>query len=568
VGEEVTHTVRTIEAIPLTLSENNNAYRRATKDLQKDEIAELDRALKQALTAEFEVRGEAYIPRADFIEVNKRREARGLPLLANPRNAAAGALRQLDPKESREKQLSFMGFGIAQQHEFVSTHKLVHRLLDALGFQTAPATAVDKLGEVVKFHEHYAQLRAGSKKQAVRSKKTSHFSLLTSHSELPYWIDGVVVVVNDSQRFKRLGVVGKTPRGIVAYKFAAEEVTTTVKHIQVQVGRTGALTPIALLEPVQVAGTTVSRATLHNEDEIKRKDVRIGDTVIIRKAGDIIPEVVGPVVRLRTGVEKKFSMPKRCPVCNAPAERTAGAAATRCTNRRCFAQTMEQLEHFVSQSGFDIDGLGPQILEQLSVVGLIKSPADLFTLTAGDLETLERFAETSARKLVAAIAASKRIKLDRFLYALGIRHVGAITANDLAQHFGRLDTIRRASIDELNGVYGIGGVIAVSVHAWFANPAYRQLVDELLTRGVDVVAPRRAAQTLAGQTVVVTGTLERYTRGEAEALIRTHGGRASGSISKSTDYVVAGGNPGSKLDQAKKFGIRILDEPSFIRLLS
>ncbi len=562
VGEDVTHTVRTIEAIPLTLSQNTEAYRRATKDLTRDERAELDRAMQRALSGEFEVRGEAYIPRAAFEQLNAERKMQNVEPLANPRNAAAGSLRQLDPRMAKQRHLSFMGFGIARQPESVSTHKLVHRLLDALGFQTAPAKAVDDLGAVEKFHAHYSALRSRGKRQEARGKTRASY-LLAHTSELPYWIDGVVVLVNDSQRFQRLGVVGKTPRALVAYKFAAEEVTTVLRQIQVQVGRTGALTPVAILDPVAVAGTTVSRATLHNDDEIARKDVRIGDTVIIRKAGDIIPEVVGPIVKLRTGGEKKFHMPKRCPVCNSPVERRAGEAATRCTNRRCFAQAMEQLEHFVGRAGFDIDGLGPQILDQLVAAELIKDPADLFTLTAGDLEPLERFAETSANNLVAAVAAAKTIKLDRFLYALGIRHVGATTASDLARHFGSLETLRTATLDELNAVYGIGKVVAHSVADWFRNPAHQHLLDKLLKHGVQIVKPERKAQTLAGKTVVVTGTLEHYSREEVEQLIRAHGGRASGSVSKTTDYVVVGDSPGSKAEKAKKFGIPILDEAGF-----
>ena len=544
VGEDVTHNVRTIEAIPLRISKNEDAYRRAVDDLSSNERKEIDEAIQKALAADIEVRGEVYIPRVVFELLNKEREKRGQALLANPRNAAAGGLRQLDPAMAKERGLSFMGFGIAHQHDIVSSHKLVHRLLDSLGFQTTPAVAANDL-------------------DAVQTFKRKH----EEREKLPYLIDGVVVVVNDSQRFKRLGVVGKTPRGVVAYKFAAEEVTSILRHIQIQVGRTGALTPVAILDPVQVAGTTVSRATLHNEDEIARKDIRIGDTVIIRKAGDIIPEVVKPLENLRTGNEEKFVMPSHCPVCNSPVARKSGEAATRCTNRTCFAQIMEQLEHFVGRSGFDIDGLGPQILDQLVAAELMKDPADLFTLTIGDLEPLERFAETSAQNLIRAIEASKTVKLDRFLYALGIRHVGATTANDLAQQFGSLEALRTATLEELNAVHGIGEVVARSVYEWLQNPAHQHLLDKLIHNGIRVLKPVRQEQTLAGKSLVVTGTLKKYSREEAEQLIRAHGGRASGSVSKATDYLIAGENAGSKLEKAQKLGVPILAESEFEALL-
>jgi len=544
-GEDVTHNVRTIEAIPLLLTEHPNALERAHHGLSKEERAELDQAVKRALTGKFEVRGEVYIPRDTFEALNKLRAKNNQPLLANPRNAAAGSLRQLDPAMAKARGLSFMGFGIAEQHRYISTHKLVHRMLDALGFQTTPAKAIADVAAIEQFH-------------------ASHHA---SRAKLPYWIDGVVIVVNDNDRFRRLGVVGKTPRGIVAYKFAAEEVTTIVRAITVQVGRTGALTPVAVLDPVHVAGTTVSRATLHNEDEIARKDIRIGDTVIVRKAGDIIPEVVKPLERLRSGHEKKFVMPKHCPICNFAITRKVGEAVSRCTNPNCFAQQHEQLAHFVGKAGFDIDGLGPQSIDQLVNADVIQDAADLFTLEEGDLLPLERFAETSAKNLVASIHKARRIRLDRFLYALGIRHVGATTANDLAQHFGSIEPLKAATLTELNDIYGIGTVVAESVHDWFKNPAHRHFIDKLIKHGVDIIQPQRAAQTLAGKTVVVTGTLEHLSREEAEAAVRAHGGRASGSVSKTTSYVVVGENAGSKEEKAKKLGVPILTEAQFQKLL-
>ncbi len=584
VGEDVTLGARTIESIPLRLVARPEAVTAAQRGLNRVEQQDLTHAIERALIGTFEPRGEVYMKRTDFSQLNEARSQSGQERLANPRNAAAGGLRQLDPRLVKERRLSFMGFGLAHQEQYLGSHKLVHRLLDALGFQTAPAVAEATLSDIQSFYERYSAMRSN-----VESRKPNLVSR-TSKRHLPYQIDGIVVVVNDTQRFQRLGTVGKTARGNVAYKFAAEEVTSVLQHIQVQVGRTGALTPIAILNPVLVAGTTVSRATLHNEDEIARKDIRIGDTVIVRKAGDIIPEVVGPLLKLRTGKEQVFRMPKRCPSCDSPVTRDVTkssrehsgselgnkhsrsvrqdrGAVTRCTNRDCFAQTMEQLEHFVGKSGLDIDGLGPQSLEQLFAAELIKDPADLFTLTEGDLEPLERFAETSANNLVAAIKTSKKVRLDRFLYALGIRHVGATTASDLAQSFGSIDALAGASLEQIGEVYGIGDVVAQSVYDRLRNPAHQHLLEKLRRNGVQIIKPERKQQTLAGKTLVVTGTLETMSRQEAEAAIRARGGKASGSVSEVTDYVVVGSNPGSKAEKAKKLAVPILDEGSFQQLL-
>lgn len=562
VGEDVTLGARTIESIPLRLTVRAEAVKAAKQGLSHAEQQELDMAIEKALKGTFEPRGEVYMSRAAFEQLNAQRRTQNLELFANPRNAAAGGLRQLDPKLVKERRLSFMGFGLAHQEDYLSSHKLIHRLLDALGFQTAPAMAASSLDEVEEFYRKFAQYRA------VSSSKDPNYQLPTTNYNLPYQIDGIVILVNDTRRFQRLGTVGKTARGNVAYKFSAEEVTTKLIGIQIQVGRTGALTPVALLEPVQVAGSTVSRATLHNEDEITRKDVRVGDTVIVRKAGDIIPEIVGPLTNLRSGKEAIFKMPTRCPICDSMVERKTGEAVTRCTNRDCFAQTMEQLEHFVGKSGLDIDGLGPQSLDQLFAAELIKDPADLFTLTEGDLAPLERFAETSAKNLVAAIHASKNVRLDRFLYALGIRHVGTTTANDLAQAFGSLEVLQQASLEQISDVYGIGDVVAESVYQWFHNPAHKHLLEKLERNGVEIIGPERKAQTLAGKTLVVTGTLESMSREEAEAAIRARGGKASSSVSKATDYVVVGANAGSKADKAKKLGVSILYEAEFKKHLS
>ncbi|MDD5342271.1 MAG: NAD-dependent DNA ligase LigA, partial [Patescibacteria group bacterium] len=384
---------------------------------------------------------------------------------------------------------------------------------------------------------------------------------------LPYQMDGVVVNVNNIATFRKLGVAGKAPRGAIAFKYPAEQATTIVEDIQVQVGRTGALTPVAWLKPVQVAGSIISRATLHNEDEIRRLDVRIGDTVIIQKAGDVIPDIVEALPKLRTGHERKFHFPKKCPVCGSPVIRREGEAAYYCTNSKCFAQSKEALYHFVSKTAFDIDGLGPKIIDQLWEKGLIRDSADIYNLTKDDLQPLERFAEKSAANLVEAIAKSREITLARFIYGLGIRHVGEETAIDLAQHFGTLEKIRQANQAELQAVFEIGEVVAESVESYFKKAENVRLLEKLLKNGVKIINPKRRAATLTGKTFVLTGTLASLTRDEAKAKIREAGGDVSSSVSSETDYVVAGEEPGSKLDKAKKLGIKVLAEPEFLKMI-
>ena len=545
IGEDVTHSVKTIQTVPLRLSIATETYEKICQNLSDSEKIELDQAINKALAGVFEPRGEAFMLKKRFAELNKERAKKELPLLANPRNASAGSLRQLDPKLAAERQLSFMGFSVARQGDYVGSHKLVHALLESLGFKTSPAEAVADLDGVQKFFEKYSD-----------------------REKLPYLIDGVVVVVNDNDRYRRLGVVGKAPRGIVAYKFPAEEVATKLLDIEIQVGRTGALTPIANLEPVQVAGTTVARASLHNEDEINRKDIRVGDTVVIRKAGDIIPEIVKPLAKLRTGSEKKFSFPKNCPVCGEQVHRTPGEAVTYCINGQCPAQIAEHMRHFVGRGRFEIDGLGPQILEQLASEGLIKDVADLFTLTEEDLAPLERFADKSAENLIKAIDASKEIELNRFITALGIRHIGATTANDLAEQFETLDNLLKTNLEELQEIEGVGEVVADSLNDWLRTNKNIDLLEKLLTNGVQIKKVRRASQVLAGQSFVVTGTLQSYSREKIEELIRLHGGKPTGSVSSKTSYVIVGDNPGSKYDKAQKLGVKVISEQDFRNLIS
>ncbi|MFN3302004.1 MAG: NAD-dependent DNA ligase LigA, partial [Patescibacteria group bacterium] len=393
-GEEITQNLKTIKSIPLRLR-----------------LEELEKFLKKKIkVSEIEIRGEAFMSKKAFLEVNEEQKKKGEPLFANPRNAAAGSIRQLDPKITASRKLDFYGYQIVTDIG-QKTHQEVHQFLKILGFKENPYNKFcQNLNEVIDFHQKISKLR----------------------EKLPYEIDGIVVTVNDNKIFEKLGVVGKTPRGSIAFKFPGIEATTKVKDIIVQIGRTGKLTPVALLEPVKVGGVTISRATLHNEDEIKRLDVRIGDTVIVQRAGDVIPDIKSVIKNLRTGKEKKFSMPKKCPICGSKVYRKEGEVDYYCSNKNCFATQRRYLYHFVSKKAFDIEHLGPKIIDQLVNEGLIKDAADIFSLTQGDLEPLERFAEKSAQNLVEAIKKAKKIPLTRFIYALGIRHVGEENASLLA----------------------------------------------------------------------------------------------------------------------------------------
>lgn len=524
-GEDVTLNAKTIEAIPLRL-----------------------RKISRALPREIEVRGEAYMPKQVFDRLNADVVKRGGEPFANPRNAAAGAIRQLDPKVTASRKLSFLAYDLVTDVG-LQTHEAVHALLAELGFQSGKYNRLCKsLAEVETYHKDIAKLR----------------------TRLPFWMDGNVIGTNELATFKRLGVIGKTPRGAIAYKYPAEQATTVVEDIQVQVGRTGALTPVAHLRPVLVAGSTVSRATLHNLDEIRRLDVRIGDTVILEKAGDVIPDVVQVLPKFRTGKEKKFTMPKVCPACGSPVRHPEGEVAYYCTNKHCFAQWMEELQHFVSKNALNIDGLGPKILEQLWNADLLRKPADLFDLTEKELAPLERFAEKSAANLVASIqAVRKGVELWRFLNALGIRHVGEQTSHDLAEHFGTLTKIRSAARSQFLEVADVGETIAQSLHDYFADREAQQHLDQLLNRvTVRSEAKHAGRGPLAGKRIVVTGSLERFSREEAKAAIRRAGGKWVSSVSKHVDYVVVGADPGSKAAKAKQLGIRVLDEPAFQGLLA
>ncbi|MSR85556.1 NAD-dependent DNA ligase LigA [Candidatus Uhrbacteria bacterium] len=523
IGEDVTQSLKTIEAIPLRLRVSSEK--------------------KISLTGRIEIRGEVFMTKKQLEDLNKILKKRGEQPLANPRNAAAGSIRQLDPSIVAERRLSFFGYGLVGDYG-TTTHEQAHELIALLGIPQNPLNRFcQTLDEVEKFY-----LEIGKKRD-----------------RLSYWLDGVVVNVNDDEMFRRLGVVGKTHRGAVAWKFAAEQGTTIVRDIFVSVGRTGALTPVALMDPVSLAGTTVTRASLHNEDEIKRLSLKIGDTVIVEKAGDVIPKVIQVLPKLRTGKEKTFYMPKKCPMCGSPVERREGEVATVCSNRQCFAQRLAAILHFVGRQALDIRGLGDKIVEQLLQRGLVHEPADLFELTPGDFLTLEGFAEVSANKLYKEIQAHRSTTLDRFMNALGIRHVGEETARDVAQAFGSMNVLRKASEEDLRNVEGIGEIVAQSIQEYFSDLHHQKELDRLL-KLIDVeVVLVKSSGPLKGTTWVITGTLDSMSRDQAKEKIRSLGGHVAESVSKQTSFVVIGADPGSKYDKAKKLGVEILDEKEFLK---
>ncbi len=523
IGEDVTHNIRTVESIPLRLK--------------------LDRWPK--VPDVIEVRGEVVISKPNFALINKRQTNQGGQIYANPRNLAAGSIRQLDPQMAAGRKLECFAFELISDLG-QKRHSQVHDWLKEMGFKTCEHNQlVTSLSAVTTYLQKWEKKR----------------------QSWDYNTDGSVIVIDDIADERKLGSVGKTERWMAAYKFPAEQTTTKVRDILIQVGRTGALTPIAVLDPVQVAGTTVSRATLHNEDEIKRLDVRIGDTVIIQKAGDIIPDIVEVMKRLRSGKEKKFNFPAKCPVCGSTVVRRDGEVARYCSNKQCFAQEIQGLIHFVSKAAFNIEGLGDKIVEQLVTVGLVRTAADFFSLTVDDLKNLDRFAATSATKVIAAIEAKKQIALDRFIYALGIRHVGVQTARDLATAFGSWQRLSQSDSSQLERVPEVGSVVASSIAAWLQQKRNLQLVAELQERGVKIEQIKVARNgRLQGKSFVITGTLSQ-SRDYYADIIRQQGGAVSSSVSKQTDYVLAGDNPGSKLAKAQSLGVTVIDEDRWKKLL-
>ncbi len=520
VGEDVTQNLKTVEAIPLKLTTDN-----------------------QQLTTTIEVRGEAYMPIEIFKKLNIKYQKEGKALLANPRNAAAGSIRQLNPKITAERKLSFIAwdlFGLETK-----THEESHKILHELGFKTIKENQYCRnLEEVETFKQKMEKVR----------------------ERLPFQIDGIVVQVNDNDLKARLGIVGKAPRGMIAYKFAPEEATTIIEDIIVNVGRTGTLTPVAVLKPVLIAGSTISRATLHNEDEIRKKDIRIGDTVVVHKAGDVIPEVEKVIKELRPKNAREFHFPKTCPKCGGKVVREEGKAAYKCTNKKCFTIQRRGLEHFVSRAAFDMAGLGPKIIDKFIEEGLIKDAADLFKLKVGDIEPLERFAEKSAQNVVDTIQSHKKISLARFIYALGIPNVGEETAIDLAERFRTIDNLRKASLEEIDALHDVGGIVAKSIYEWFQDRGNLNFIDRLISAGIDIEKEAIHEGKLSGKIFVLTGGLETMTRDEAKEKIRALGGDISESVSKETDFVIAGSEPGEKYSRAKEFGVKIINEKEFSEL--
>ncbi|MBI4090028.1 MAG: NAD-dependent DNA ligase LigA [Candidatus Kerfeldbacteria bacterium] len=529
IGEDVTHSIRTMESVPLRLR---------TDGLPAN-------VRRQVAGGVVEIRGEVVMLKKDFEALNRAQRQARQPEFANPRNVAAGSIRQLDPKLTASRRLTFYAWELVTdlgQPTWAESYELIKQL----GVRVNPrATVCPNLKAVSLFHRRIERERA----------------------QLPFWVDGVVVKINDRSLFDRLGVIGKAPRGAVAFKFAAEQATTVVEDIQVQVGRTGALTPVAHLRPVRVAGTTVARATLHNADEIARLDVRIGDTVIIQKAGDIIPDVVQVMPRLRPASARPFKMPTACPVCGRAVKRSDGEVIVYCPNAHCPARQREGLYHFASKKGLDVAGLGPSTIDALVDERLVREPADFFSLKLESVRQLPLFADTKAEKLLRGIAKARTVSLDRFLYSLGIRHVGEQTAIDLANHFQSLDRLEKASQAEIAAVPNVGAIVAKSIHQFFHD---QRLIAQrrALERVLDITSPPKpTSQKLKGAVVVVTGTLSAMSREQAHARIRAAGGTVSGNVTSKTSYVVVGDQPGSKLAIAKKLSIKVVDETQFRRMV-
>lgn len=522
VGEDVTHNIRTIESVPLKLTEKLNII----------------------------VEGEVFMKKSTLEKINKVRLKNNEEPFANPRNVAAGSIRQLDPKLTAERELDVFIYDIAKSELNINS-------------QTEELIKLKQLGFKVNKHHHHAKtisevIDYWKKWQKLKEKED-------------YLIDGVVVKVDERELQDSLGYTGKAPRFGIAFKFPAEQVTTVIEDIVFQVGRTGVITPVAHLRPTLVYGSVVSRATLHNEDEIRRLDIRIGDTVILQKAGDVIPDIVKVLTEFRTGKEKKFVWPKKIGACGGDGsiERIEGQAAWRCVAKNSFAQWRRKLYHFAGKHAFDIEGLGPKIIDLLLDNEMIATFDDIFTLTKGDLLSLPRFAEKSAENLIESINKAKEVPLPRLIIGLSIEHVGEETAYDLAEHFGTLDKLRNASEDEIMKVYGVGEVVAQSIVSWFHDKENISQLEKLikLINIKKVVKAKESASPISGKTFVLTGTLSTLSRDEAKEKIRKLDGEVSSSVSSKTNFVVAGENPGSKLDEAEKLGVKILSEDEFLKLV-
>ncbi len=526
VGEDITQNLKTVNSIPLFLDK---------------------------VKADLEVRGEILMSKKTLDLLNKKHESEGKALFANTRNAAAGSMRQLDPQLTAERKLDFYAYDLIESEEKIKQHSGLHKELESFGFNVDKHEAVcNNLEEAISFIKKFEKIRP----------------------DFPYGTDGIVISVNDLSLQKVLGVVGKAPRYMVAFKYPAERATTIVKDVKINVGRTGVLTPLAIFEPTLVAGSTVGKATLHNMDQIERLDLRIGDTVVIEKAGDVIPKVVEVLARMRTGKEKKVKMPTACPACGGKVEKKVSttsdsSVAYFCTNSKCPAKNERYLEHFVSV--FEIYELGPKILRRFKDEGLITDAADIFILTKEDIAVLERFGEKSAENIVAEIKNKRKISLSKFLWALGILHVGEETARDLAQNFGTLDKLMHAvekDVQEIDSIENIGPAVLKSLHDFFTDKSNLNFIEKLKMNGVVIEKmEKRAAGKFTGLQFVLTGTLTQMSREIAKERILALGGKVSGSVSKNTSYVVAGEEAGSKLTTAQKLGVKILSEQEFLKII-
>ncbi|RUM42059.1 MAG: DNA ligase (NAD(+)) LigA [Desulfocapsa sp.] len=525
IGENITAQLQTVQTIPLRLQ--------TTRHPAPETLV---------------VRGEVFLPRHGFEELNRQRAEQGEPLFANPRNAAAGSLRQLDPGVTATRPLSFFVYGVADTSILpCRNQEELFAWLAGLGF---------RVNSLVRFCHSTAEIRQ------------QYGYLQQIRHDLDYDIDGMVVKVNDFLLQQRLGTTARAPRWAVAWKFPAAQATTVIRDVEFQVGRTGAVTPVAILKPVTVDGAVVRRASLHNQDEIKRKGLMIGDTVLIQRAGDVIPEVVKPVVEKRTGRERPIIFPDHCPVCGHPLERPEGEAVTRCINPHCPAQRLQSLIYFVGKSGLDIEGLGYRNMERLVQAGLVRDLPDIFQLRREDLAGLEGWGEKSADNVLAAVARAKHLSLSRFLGALGIRYVGEVTAELLALHFTSLDALMHASREELLAVEGIGEQVATSLLDYFSDPATRKMLARLLELGVTIAAPEKRSRPLDGQVFLFTGSLEKMSRNEAKKLVQEQGGHVVSGISKRVTALVVGAKAGGKLKKAAAMGVPVLKEQEFLQLVS
>ncbi len=524
IGEDITQNLRTIASIPLKL---------------------MSQAPDKLI-----VRGEVYLKTKEFERINRELAQKKEKTYANPRNLAAGSVRQLDARITAQRKLDFFAYALITDMG-QEKHQQEHKILKEIGFKTVQYNKFClNLEEVEKLKDYWEIAR----------------------EKLDYEIDGLVVITDENSMFKKLGAVGKAPRGAIAYKFSAKEGTTIIEDVIWQVGRTGVLTPVAVLKPVDIGGATISRATLHNLDEIKRLEIKIGDTVIVGRAGDVIPDIIKPLKELRNGKEKNIKVPLTCPICGSKVTKIGDEVAYRCADKNCGAIQREKIYHFVSKKAFNIMGLGPKIVDRFLDEGLIKDSADLFSLKEEDIKHLERFAEKSAENIIRSIQSKKEIKLEKFLFGLGILQVGEETAFDLARVFGDIEKIKNSSIEELEKINDVGPKVAESIHAWFREKKNLEFLQKLNKAGITIINPPitprlRGASKIQNKVFVLTGELESMTRDEAKEKIRDLGGDVSGSVSKNTSFVVAGSEPGSKLEKAQKLGVKIISENEFLKLI-